>query len=158
MNRTGIFIGIAVLVLAIAVVASSMIIAPVLADDDDDGDRVFTNESIKGRWGFLAQGTVLPPAVPAATPAAAVGILYFDGVGGCTLTDTFNIGGTTFGPLTSETCTYSVNPDGTGTWSFAFPGDLEPTPLSFVIVNDMQEIVDVRTDSFAVAFGVIKRQ
>ena len=78
MNRTGLFIGISVLVLAAAVVAGSMIIAQVEADDDD---RVFTNESIKGRWGFSAQGTILPPAVPVPTVAAAVGILEFDGVG-----------------------------------------------------------------------------
>lgn len=155
MNKIGIFIGISVLVLAAAVVAGSMIIAQVEADDDA---RVFTNKSIEGKWGFSAQGTILPPAVPVPTVAAAVGILEFDGVGGCSITDTASFGGTIVGPLTSETCTYSVNPDGTGTWSFAFPGDLEPTPLSFVIVDNMKEIRDIRTDSLAVAFGVIKRQ
>ena len=155
MNRTGIFIGIAVLVLAVSVVAGSMIIASV---DDDDDDRVFTNKSIEGRWGFSAQGTVLPPAVPVPTLAAAVGIVDFDGVGGCSITDTLNLGGTKIGPLTTKTCTYSVNSNGTGTWSFAFPGDLEPIPLSFVIIDNMNEIVDIRTDAVAVAFGVIKRQ
>ncbi len=155
MNRTGLFIGISVLVLAVAVVAGSIIIAQAEADDDA---RVFTNRSIEGKWGFSAQGTILPPAVPVPTVAAAVGILEFDGVGGCSITDTANLGGTIIGPLTSETCTYSVNPDGTGTGSFAFPGDLEPTPLSFVITDNMNEIVDIRTDTVAVAFGVIKRQ
>ena len=91
-------------------VAGSMIVAPVVADDDDEG-RVFTNKSIKGRWGFTAQGTVLPPTVPVATLAAAVGILDFDGKGGCSITDTTSIGGIIIGPLTSESCTYSVNRD-----------------------------------------------
>ena len=158
MNRTGIFVGIAVLVLAIAVVAGSMIIAPVLADDDDDDVRVFTNESIKGRWGLSAQGMVLPPAVPVPTLAVAVGIVDFDGVGGCSITDTLNLGGTKIGPLTTKTCTYSVNSNGTGTLSFAFPDDPGPTPVSFVIVDNMREIIDIRTDQFAVAMGVLKRQ
>ena len=157
MNRTGIFIGIAVLVLAVAVIAGSMIMAQVPADDDD-GDRVFTNESIKGRWGFSAQGTVLPPAVPVPTLAAAVGIVDFDGVGGCSITDTVNLGGTKIGPLTTKTCTYSVNSNGTGTLSFAFPDDPGPTPVSFVIMDNMKEIRDIRTDQFAVAVGIFKRQ
>ena len=157
MNRTGIFIGIAVLVLAVAVIAGSMIMAQVPADDDD-GDRVFTNESIKGRWGFSAQGTVLPPAVPVPTLAVAVGIVDFDGVGGCSITDTVNLGGTKIGPLTTKTCTYSVNSNGTGTLSFAFPDDPGPTPVSFVIMDNMKEIRDIRTDQFAVAVGIFKRQ
>ena len=156
MNRTGIFVGIAVLVLAVAVVAGSIIISSAAAEDD--GDRVFTNKSIEGRWGLSAQGTVLPPAVPVPTLAVAVGIVDFDGVGGCSITDTVNLGGTKIGPLTTKTCTYSVNSNGTGTLSFAFPDDPGPTPVSFVIVDNMREIIDIRTDPFAVAMGVLKRQ
>ncbi len=99
----------------------------------------------------------MPPALPAATPAVAVGILDFDGAGGCSITDTTNLGGTKIGPQTSATCTYSVNPDGTGTFSVAVPGDPGPAPVSFVIVNKMKEIRTIRTD-LGVATGVAKRQ
>ena len=68
------------------------------------------------------------------------------------------LGGFIIGPLTSETCNYSVNPDGTGAYSLAFAGDPEATPISFVIVNNMLEIRDIRTDDLAVAMGVAKRQ
>ncbi len=144
MRRVGVLIGLVALVLMAA-----------CAGDDDD--RVFTDKSIEGRWAFSAQGTILPPALPAATPAVAVGILDFDGSGGCSITDTTNLGGTKIGPQTSETCTYSVNPDGTGTFNVAFPGDPGPAPVSFVIVNKKTEIRTIRTD-LGVATGVAKRQ
>ena len=148
MRRVGVLIGLVALVLMAA-----------CAGDDDD--RVFTDKSIEGRWAFSAQGTILPPALPAATPAVAVGILDFDGSGGCSITDTTNLGGTKIGPQTSETCTYSVNPDGTGTFSVAFPGPDgapgPPAPISFVIVDKNREIRTIRTD-FGVASGVAKRQ
>ncbi len=156
MRRLSLLIGLAALLIVAALVVRSMATSPVVADDEDD--EVFTNESIEGRWGSSIQGTILPPFAPPATPAAAVGILNFDGVGGCSITDTVNIGGTVIGPRTSTTCTYSVNPDGTGTFSVAFPGDPGPTPISFVIVNKAKEIRTIRTDNVAVAAGVAKRQ
>jgi hypothetical protein len=116
----------------------------------------FTNKSIQGEWGFSASGTIVPPALPAATPAAAVGIMTFDGMGGCSISDTINIGGTS-ASRTSTTCTYSVNADGSGSLSALFPGDPGPTPLSFVIVGSAKEIRFIRTD-LGVASGVARRQ
>lgn len=116
----------------------------------------YTNKRIHGNWGFSASGTIVPPALPAATPAAAVGIITFDGEGGCSISDTINIGGTS-ASRTSTTCTYSVNPDGSGSLSALFPGDPGPTPLSFVIVDNAKEIRFIRTD-LGVASGVASRQ
>ncbi len=130
---------------------------PPTVSADDDG---FTNESIEGAWGFSASGTVLPPALPAATPVAAVGIMTFDGDGGCSITDQINIGGAAVPPVgfrTSTTCSYAVNSDGTGTISVLFSGDPGPIPLTFVIVDDAEEIRFIRTD-LGVASGVAKRQ
>ena len=158
MRRLGLLIGLAALLLVAALVVRTMATSPVVADDEDDD--AFTNESIEGRWGFSAQGTILLPEPPGPIPAVAVGILDFDGAGGCVITDTANLGGTKIGPQTSVTCTYSVNPDGTGTFSVAFPGDppgAEPAPISFVIVNEKKEIRTIRTD-LGVATGVAKRQ
>ena len=159
MKRISLIIGLAALVLVAALVGTSMITAVVVADDDNDDDnRVFTNKSIKGRWGFSAQGTILPPFAPALTPASAVGTLDFDGSGGCSITDTENIGGIVIPFRTTDDgdCMYSVNPDGTGTLSFAFPGDPGPGLVSFVILNK-NEVRDMRADSLAVATGVWKR-
>ncbi len=96
-------------------------------------------------------------AVPTATPASAVGIMTFDGTDGCKFFDTLNIGGVSSGFRTSTACTYSVNPDGTGSLSVMFPGDPGPTPLSFVIVDHKKEIRFIRND-FVVGSGVAKRQ
>ena len=37
-------------------------------------DEGFTTESVAGTWAFTADGTIVPPAVPSATPVALVGI------------------------------------------------------------------------------------
>ena len=154
MKRIGLMIALVAVVLVAALVVRSMITAPVVADTEH---RVFTNKSIEGRWGFSAQGTILPPTLPDATPAAAVGTMNFDGSGGCSITDTENIGGFIIGPQTTETCVYSVNPDGTGTLSFTFPGDPEPGLVAFVMVNK-REVFDIRADSVAVATAVWKKR
>jgi hypothetical protein len=116
----------------------------------------FTDESIRGTWGFSASGTIVPPAVPAATPAVAAGIMRFDGTGGCSIADTINIGGAS-AFRTSTICSYSVTPNGMGSIQALFPGDPGPTPLSFVIVDEKSEIRFIRTD-LGVASGVVRRQ
>lgn len=122
--------------------------------------HTFANKTIKGTWGFSASGTILPPALPAATPAVAVGVIEFDGNGGCAFKDQINIGGTAIpstGLRTSASCNYGVNTDGTGTITVSFPSDPAPTPLTFVIVDKADELQFIRTDA-GVANGVAKRQ
>ena len=111
-------------------------------------------ESIRGRWGFSAQGTIVPPAAPAPMPAAAMGIMTFGRDGSCSIADTININGFT-ASRTSLDCTFSVNPDGTGSLVAFFAGDPGPTPLAFVIVSHKSEIRFIRTD-LGVAAGVAK--
>ena len=112
--------------------------------------------SLHRPYGFSASGTILPPALPAPTPAVAVGVMTFDGDGNCTIADTINIGGTV-AVRGATPGTYTVEPDGTGTILVTFPGDPGPTPLSFVIVENGRELRFVRTD-LGVAEGVAKRQ
>jgi hypothetical protein len=84
--------------------------------NDSAGRRPFTEHSIEGTWGFSGDfGMIVPPAVPQPVPTAALGTVFFDGIGGCSVTNTVNINGTIIGPMTSDTCIYSVNPDSTGT-------------------------------------------
>lgn len=124
--------------------------------DDDQGGLEITNETIEGSWGFSASGTIVPPAFLNATPAVAVGIFEFDGEGLCVISDTINIGGVS-ASRTSDSCDYTVNPDGTGTLSAQFPGELAPVPLSFVLVDDASVFRFIRTD-LGVASGVAERQ
>ncbi|HEX9604269.1 MAG TPA: hypothetical protein VF973_11005, partial [Myxococcales bacterium] len=93
-------------------------------------------------------------------PAVAAGIFTFDGSGGCTVTDTLNIGVIgAIGPRVSTSCGYAVNPDGTGTLTVVFPPPLDaPVPLSFVIVDNRKEFHFIRTDRGAVAAGIARRQ
>jgi len=116
----------------------------------------FTVGSLSGVFGFSAAGTIVPPAVPVATPAVAAGTMTFDRQGGCVISDTINIGGAS-AFRTSTTCTYAVNQDGTGSMLALFPGDPGPTPLSFVIVNHESEIRFIRTD-LGVATGVARKR
>ncbi len=116
----------------------------------------FGDDSIEGTWGFSALGTLVPPAVPAQTPAAAVGLMVFDGEGGCIIDDTINIGGASFSRVSSS-CVYAVDANGTGAIEATFPGDPGPTPLSFVVVSDATEIRFIRTD-LGVASGVARLQ
>jgi len=115
----------------------------------------FTNQSLQGKWAFSASGTIVPPATPQPTPAMALGIMSFDGNGGCSITDTINIGGASLS-RSSSSCTYAVDPDGQGSLTVQFPGDPGPTPLALVLVNNV-EFRFIRKD-LGVASGVASRQ
>jgi len=136
--------------LSVFLIGQASVVASAHADSE------FSAESIEGVWGFSAAGTIVPPAVPAATPAVAVGTMTFDGDELCSISDTINIGGQVMS-RTSMECTYIVNADGRGSILAEFPGDPGPTPLDFVIVNDEEELRFIRSD-LGVASGVAKRQ
>ena len=139
------------LAFACAVVAG---MHPATAGNDDD--PAFSNRTIEGSWGFVASGTILPPATPSPTPAVAVGILEFDGAGFCVIADTINIGGAS-SSRTSDGCEYAVDPDGRGTLEAQFPGEPGPVPLSFVVIDNANALHFIRTD-LGVASGLAERQ
>ncbi len=112
-------------------------------------------DPMRGTWGFSASGTIVPPATPAPTPAAAVGVMTFQPTGECEIEDTINIGGTMLS-RTSDWCSYEQT-NGRGTITAMFPGDPGPVPLSFVLVDHEREMRFIRTD-LGVAEGVAKLQ
>jgi hypothetical protein len=73
-----------------------------------------------------------------------IGIMTFDGSGGCDISSTLNTDGTVTFPHDSQTCTYSMSPNGTGSIAVRFSGDVFPEFLVFAIVDkkmsDAQEI------------------
>jgi hypothetical protein len=128
--------------------------------DDNDSEREFTNKSLKGTWGFSGGiGYLVPPEVPEALPAVGLGIVTFDGAGECQVSNTINLNGELFGPFSSDSCTYSVNPDGTGTSVAEFSEGPAPgaAPVSFVISDHGKKIRFIRTD-FVVASFEAERQ
>jgi hypothetical protein len=126
-------------------------------DASADDERAFTNQSLEGKWGFSDQGTLVPPAVPEPIPAVSVGIVDLDGEGNCTSSDRLNLNGTDIGPRTFDTCSYSVNPDGTGSVTLTIEGDPEPVSLFFVIVDENREFRYILSGEL-VGEGVAKRQ
>ena len=117
----------------------------------------FTSRSIRGTWAFAATGTLPTPSAPP-TPFALVGLLTFERHDECSMTFTINAGGQSWDSV-SDTCTFSVHADGSGTLTSTFVPGRVPFPLLalfFVIVND-DEILAIRTDQ-VVASGVLRRQ
>jgi hypothetical protein len=126
-------------------------------DASADDERAFTNQSLEGKWGFSDQATLVPPAVPEPIPAVSVGIVDLDGEGNCTGSDRLNLNGTDIGPRIFDTCSYSVNPDGTGSITVTIEGDPEPVSLFFVTVDKEREFRYILSGAL-VREGVAKRQ
>jgi hypothetical protein len=148
----------------LAVVATAVVglgrIVPTSTAAERGHQEAFDNASIKGVWGFAGgPGFLVPPAVPKAVPTAGAGIVEFDGAGGCSLTVIINVNGTSVGPLTSATCTYSVNPNGMGSSVAQFSeGPIQdPVPVAFVIVDNKKELQFIQTAVIVGSF-VARRQ
>ena len=118
------------------------------SEDHDKGAKHFTNKSIKGMWGFSGSATVYPPLAPEPTPGSNLGTTYFDGKGNCVVKGWVSIGDIVLGPITSDKCTYSVNPDGTGSGTayYSDPFAPESSRIEFVIVDHGRELRAIYSD------------
>ena len=107
------------------------------------GSKDFNERSIEGRWGFSGDGLLAGANPEDRVPIAGIGVVTFDGDGGCEITGSNNLNGEII-PVNSEACTYTVNPDGTGLSTAIFPalGPLPPAeiPVAFVIVDGCREL------------------
>lgn len=128
--------------MVMALLASWLILGPGVAQAQ------FDNEDLEDGWVLSGSGTITAEGLPfpVGTPLWTVGLVTFDGEGGCTAIDQLNIGGTIFpAPDSFRTtegdgsCTYTVNPDGTGFLASTF-GPSQPLPgtieITFVLIND----------------------
>jgi hypothetical protein len=98
-------------------------------------------------------------APPPVTPAAAVGVADFDGMGSLTISDVASFGGTVVSRTGNGT--YSVQPDCTATVSLSiltgFPiGTI--FHLHAVIIGRGEEIKFIQTDQGTLFTGTAKRQ
>jgi hypothetical protein len=80
-----------------------------------DADEPFSERSLRGTYAFSGSGYLI------GQPAAVVGVTRFDGHGGCETSAKLKV--ITSGavvPLSSLSCTYTVDADGTGTQELTF--------------------------------------
>ena len=158
--RASIFVGVIAVAATLALAGTSF-----AWNERDAGSRGhgFSNRSLKGYYGFNSSFSMFvatapnQPLVPA-LPFASMGRIFFDGEGGCTVSSIGNVNGQSI-PSTSSSCTYSVNPDGTGTSAAVFPGTpiADPIPLAFVITDGGDEFRAVLTQ-FIVGTFTARRQ
>jgi hypothetical protein len=80
-----------------------------------------TMKTLKGRYVFALQGTLLPPAFGVTEPtlSAAAGFHIFNGDGTGTDIVTFRLGGVTVLDNQESTVSYTVNADCTGSFAVA---------------------------------------
>jgi hypothetical protein len=110
------------------------------AASNDDDHRGCTLATLKGRYLFASQGTLLPPAVAQPTPGGHAGFHLFNGDGTATEIVTFNIGGVTELDSVAIPFQYTVNANCTGSYSL-------PTGQSFdlFIAPDGEEFASIIT-------------
>jgi len=109
--------------------------------------------SLKGSYGYAFSGFLFPspPSSTGAAPAAAAGLMVFDGQGGLAAQDTFNHGVVS---RRAGTGTYAVDPDCTG--SAELGGDFEGLTFYFAIVIPRKEFSFLVTTPGTALPGVAK--
>ena len=108
-----------------------------------DASGGFSVRTLRGTYGFSGDGTLGGGTIP----AAVAGLNFFDRAGGCAIRARLNAGGAVH-PLNSTSCTYSVNPDGTGSLDVAFePPFAVPFHSDFVIVDGGRELRFILSDA-----------
>ena len=121
-------------------------------------DQRFNNRDLRGTWGFKAHGFLFV-SPESHLPASAVGLNTYDGNGGCVSKAHLNAGGTVVA-LTSSSCSYTVNPDGTATQDTVYPaGGAFTTHIVLIEADEAFFIVsDATQPGTTVASGLLKRQ
>ena len=124
----------------VAVVGLSL--SGTLTASNDADHRACTLATLKGRYLFASQGTLLPPAfsVTQPTPAAHAGFHLFNGDGTATEIVTFDIGGVAVLDNVVIPFQYTVNEDCTG--SYSLPGGLY---FNLFIAPDGEEFASIPT-------------
>lgn len=146
------------------IVASAAVVVALAGVSATRAESGFSPRSIRGVYGISGSGTL----ANGTRRAAVVGLNRFDGRGGCDVKATLNVGGTSLLEpafivnLTTASCSYAVNPDGTASLDVTFnePPFSGPFHSDFVIVDDANELDFVLSDPIGstVASGISRRQ
>ena len=121
-----------------------------------NAQKVFSEKSVRGFYGFSFQGEIVGVG-----PVAAIGALEADGNGNITTASrTININGV---PIQQTfTCTYSVYPDGTGSAVCPLDDPLPGAPavetFDFVLINKAKGFQFAGTTPGIVVLGTGTKQ
>jgi len=134
--------------------AALVLVSQIASLPSATADQIFKDRDLKGQYGFSFDGTV------GGMPVAAIGALQADGDGNIAKgVRILSIGGTTPVVLTHTfTCTYAVNPDGTGSANCLVIETGGTERFAFVLVNNGRELAFVGTDVGVVVRGHTVRQ
>lgn len=128
--------------------------APAYGASEDD--RACSNASLKGSFGFSADGTLLALPPPFAGPFAETGRQSFDGRGNTDATGTLSANGNIVRVTVQGT--YVVNTDCTGSMTlYILPFGATAT-FDFVIDDDGAELRAIAADAGAVENRVYRKQ
>ena len=108
-------------------------------------DGQCSNGTLRGAYGCSVQGVLLNiPGLPPEATFVAVTTANFDGKGNVTGTEHAVVNGRSFNPgFDTNSGTYSVNPDCTGTAVVSTPNSPVALNLTFVIVDEGKEVRQV---------------
>jgi hypothetical protein len=111
----------------------------------DDEDTKCTNRTLRGDYGFTAEGVLIgTPGLPVQAPFRSVGLAHFDGKGNLTWLEHTVVNGTLLeADWTAASGTYSVNANCTGTAVVNTPNSPVPLKLAFVVVKEGKEVRSV---------------
>jgi len=106
-----------------------------------------TNATLNTKYALTDTGFFSPhrPVIGPESPVAAVGVVTFDGNGNASFNFTLSLNGAIF-TSQSDTGTYTVNSDCTGSISFT-TGDFAPFNFNIVIIGGGTEIFGIFADS-----------
>jgi hypothetical protein len=130
---------------------------PVVGASPGNGStRACSDHTLNGRYGFVAQGTVLPPLAPAPAPVANSGVVAFDGRGQLRGFDAISLGGQIFSRTFEGT--YTVREDCAVTGSLNVITGTPGLVINFqaVIVDNGREVLFVETDPSTIYTGTLK--
>ena len=136
--------------LTIAVTAFALSVAPTAKADD----KGCSNASITGTFAVTTTGFVVAAPAPAGPAFAQVSMQTFDGKGGTTNLGMSNTNGNV--GQASNTGSYTVNPDCTGTFTLTV-GQGHLSTWFFVIADNWTEIRAICVDPFAVFTKIGRR-
>jgi hypothetical protein len=134
-------------------IAALTVLAVAVAPTANAGDRGCTNASIKGTFAFEATGSHFPP-----TGASLLDVVFaqtFDGSGGLTSIGLQSDNGKIL--QLTQTGTYTVNPDCTGTYTVLVSPLGFTVHFFFVIADSGNELVVISADPNTVLAGHARR-
>ena len=135
-------------------IAAAMTLALAIAPTVQASDKGCSNETLRGSYAQIGSGVVTAPPDQAG-PFANVGTLIFDGNGGLTGALVVSSNGTS-SPAT-ETGTYKVNSDCTGTYTVQIAPFGITSSAFFAIDTNGDEIEIITTDPGSVITCVAKK-